>query len=51
MAARQPVESHCASGRPMAKSAIIAGKATLILVEATTMAMLPTISDASSHSG
>lgn len=51
MAARNPVESHCASGRPMPKSAMIAGNATLILVEARIIAMLPSISRPSSHCG
>ena len=51
MAARKPVDNHCANGRPMAKSAMIAGKATLMLVEASTIAMLPVISSASSQLG
>ncbi|MNP78761.1 hypothetical protein D3C76_1764530 [compost metagenome] len=51
MAARKPVASHCASGRPISKSAMIAGKATLMLVEARIIAMLPSIKRPSSHCG
>ncbi len=47
-----------AIGRPLAQwlstgflAAMTAGKATLMLVEARTMAMLPTINSASSHCG
>lgn len=51
IAARKPVASHWAMGRPMANSAIRVGKATLMLVEARIIAMLPTISSASSQWG
>ncbi len=45
--AKKPVDSHCARGRPMANSSMIAGSATKIVVVDSTMAMVPTISTAS----
>jgi len=51
MAARKPVDNHCACGRPIEKSSMIAGRATLMLVEASTMAMLPIIRMPSNQRG
>ncbi|MCY1446389.1 hypothetical protein D9M71_629530 [compost metagenome] len=51
IAASTPVTSHWASGRPMAKSAMIAGRATLMLVDDSTMVMVEMISRASSQRG